>query len=376
MKLSELINLRELEELIEDGYVSDRKHPRLPLAVLNYTPKAVEIKQWSDTLSYCRGLVYDRETTDVVAIPFKKFWNYGDEGHTGPLPSGKPRIFEKADGSFLNLFFYKGEAVVCTRGSFESDQAKWAQKWVDEHLVGMGPDWFSERFNYIFEVIIKEDKKVVDYDFEGLVFLGYVRLEDGTDYGPDNQVRWLKGYRVAKELEYEDLEKLQARNLDNEEGYVCSWYNSIGPAFRVKLKFETYKLLHRMYFQTTAEVIWELTKAGEFKEKTVDEYLSGADEKLKVWARKIVFSIALNRTDIEIQSKKDFRECIGLTNILWDLEAPEKERRKAFAMYATKRNNPSLLFTLYDGKMVQYEEQLWKLAKPENSRFRDQGEEE
>ena len=375
MKLSEIINLRELEELIEEGYVSDRKHPRLPINVLNYTPKAVEIKQWSDTLSYCRGLVYDRETIDVVAVPFKKFWNYGDEGHTGVLPTGIPRIFEKVDGSFLNLFFYKGECVVCTRGSFESEQAIWAQKWVDDHLVGMGPDWFSRGFNYIFEVIIREDKKVVDYDFEGLVFLGYVKTEDGSEYAPDSQLRWIKGHKVARELEYEDLEKLQARNLDNEEGYVAVWYNSIGPAFRVKLKFETYKLLHRMYFQTTAEVIWEMVKNEELVEKDMSQILIGADPKLINWATTIAVSIALDKVDTERQSKRDFRECIELTNILHDLEASEKDRRKAFAMYATKRNNPSLLFTLYDGKMVQYTEQLWKLAKPENSRFRDKGEE-
>ena len=123
MKLHELVDIKELEELIENKYVSDRKHPSLPLRILNYTPKATEIKEWSNTLSYCRGLVYEVTTGDVLAIPFRKFWNKGDSVHIKSLPTGIPRIFEKADGSYLNLFFYKDLPVVSTRGSFESDQA-------------------------------------------------------------------------------------------------------------------------------------------------------------------------------------------------------------------------------------------------------------
>ena len=136
MKLNELIDQTRLDQLIKDKYVSCRPHPTLPLYILNYTPAAQSLSalEWDHTLSYCRGLVYEGTTYEVIAIPFKKFWNYGDGIRTGLLPEGLPRIFEKVDGSYLNLFFYKGEVVVSTRGSFESDQAKWAQKWVNERV--------------------------------------------------------------------------------------------------------------------------------------------------------------------------------------------------------------------------------------------------
>ena len=373
MKLCELIDTARLKELVEQKYVSARNHPTLPLTILNYTPSATEIRQWDDTLSYCRGLVYDFETDEVVATPFKKFWNYGDENHTGPLPNRTPRIFEKVDGSYLNLFFYKEEVVVSTRGSFESDQAKWAQKWVLEHFISENTNENTFVYNYIFEVVIYEDKKVVDYDFSGLVFLGRTRLDDAAEFDNDVSLPWLTDYRVAKELQYEDLEKLQARNINNEEGYVAVWYGGTQrPTFRVKLKFETYKLLHRMYFQTTTEVIWELTKAGE----NIAKHLEGADPRLLNWAMAVSLSVLENYHDLKLDSSQEFRDAIQMTNILWNLESPEKERRKTFAMYATKSKNPNLLFTLYDGKMVQYEECLWKLVKPENSRFRNETEEE
>ena len=162
MKLNELIDQTRLDQLIKDKYVSCRPHPTLPLYILNYTPAAQSLSalEWDHTLSYCRGLVYEGTTYEVIAIPFKKFWNYGDGIRTGLLPEGLPRIFEKVDGSYLNLFFYKGEVVVSTRGSFESDQAKWAQKWVNERVSFIQIDGFDEEFNYIFEVVIPEEPKI------------------------------------------------------------------------------------------------------------------------------------------------------------------------------------------------------------------------
>lgn len=370
MKLQEWVNIRELEELIEEGLVSDRKHHSLPLKILNYTPKASGIKEWSQTLSRCRGLVYEEGTNELYAISFSKFWNHGDSVHIKSLPTGMPRIFEKADGSYLNLFFYKGLPVVSTRGSFESDQAKWAQKWVNDHILLDKTNIATDRYNYIFEVIIPEDKKVVNYNWSGLIFLGFTRLFDGAEFPPELHLQWLQGHRVVKEYTYDDLEKLQAEDIPNEEGRVAVWYNDNAPSFRVKLKFETYKLLHRMYFQTTAEVIWELTKNKE----DVEEKLIGGDPKLVEWATDIRANILRNRDDLEGISKQQFRYAVEMTNIAVDLEAPEKERRKAFAMYAVKSENASLLFLLYDAKFGLYEEQLWKICKPVNSRFRDEGE--
>ncbi len=374
MKLHELIDIKELEYLIANKYVSDRKHPSLPLRILNYTPAATEIKEWGHTLSYCRGLVYDLTDSEVYAIPFKKFWNHDDATHVKSLPQGLPCIYEKVDGSYLNLFFYKGTAIVSTRGSFESEQAIWAQKWVNENIDLNKVSLPETLFNYIFEVVIPTDKKVVDYDFSGLVLLGYTRLFDGTEYPPDRTLPWLPKAILAKEFgKTNDLSTLAARDEANAEGYVAVWYNQDSPAFRIKIKFETYKRLHRLYFQTSSTVIWELLK-GDMSRLTLAEQLKGADENLVNWAMAVAFSILVKRGDLEQTSKEEFRYCIQQTNILCDLEAPEKDRRKAFASYATKSKNPGLLFILYDAQFDKYEEQLWKIVKPENYRYRDEGE--
>ncbi len=376
MKLDDWIDSNRLVQLISDKLVSARPHPSFPeLIVLNYTPAAQGIPPsgWDKTLSSCRGLVYNNDTREILSFGFAKFWNYGDKRHNPELPTGIPRIFEKVDGSFLGLFFYRNKPIVYTRGSFESNQAKWAQKYIDNNLKIDNVSWSDKKFSYIFEVVIPEDKKVVDYNFSGLVLLGYTRLFDAAEFEPYRQYTWFPdgAVRMAKEYTYEDLEELQKKEIDNFEGWVATWYNRDAPAFRTKIKLERYVLLHRMYFQTTAEVIWELVKNKE----DIRKHLTGADEKLIDWATDLEFNILWDKSRLEGKSKEDFRYAIEMTNIAADLEAPEKERRKAFAMYATKAENPQLLFLLYDAKFDLYEEQLWKICKPANSRFRDEGEE-
>src|SRR5690348_7236331 len=102
MKLHEWLDVKELEKLITDGLVSDRKHPAYPLRILNYTHAAASA-EWNLTLRRCRGLVYEITTGDVYAIPFEKFFSW-DDPKSGVLPSSVPTVYEKLDGSYLQVF--------------------------------------------------------------------------------------------------------------------------------------------------------------------------------------------------------------------------------------------------------------------------------
>lgn len=366
MLLSELIDVKLLGQYIDDGIVRARPHPRLPLQILNYSPAAQSVQIWTDTLSYCRGLVYDTETLEVIAIPFKKFFSY-DDPRAGKLPEGIPFIFEKADGSYLNLFFYKGEIVVSTRGSFESDQAKWAAKWVEEHLIKQSVLLANTRMNYVFEVIIPEDRKVVEYEFFGLVLLGAVDKVNGTEYLPSSASlsvsRWLRDFREIKQYDYEDLDVLQKKDIENQEGYVALWFD--GPRTeRRKIKFDLYKTLHKLYFQTSTLVIWDLTRVG----KSVIMELQDADQALKDWAGKIAADIRRDHDSLRTAYTEAFRTVIALCNI-GEGDVVDRERRKLFAMYAKGYEKSSLLFTLFDGKMDRFEEMVWEFVKPASKQF-------
>src|SRR5512142_383212 len=125
MKVTALFSMFDFAQEREDGYVKQTKHPELPLWICNYTPKAQYEERWNPVTMACRGLVFDFDG-DVVARPFEKFHNL-DRENLPPLDTWV-RAYDKIDGSLGIIFNYEGEWHVATRGSFTSDQARWAQE--------------------------------------------------------------------------------------------------------------------------------------------------------------------------------------------------------------------------------------------------------
>ena len=111
--------LYTLEQYSRTGQLFKQDHRTLPLSIWNYTPEVQYGQLWDEVTLQCRGLVTDKEG-NVVAYPFKKFFNIEENKHT---PTENFEVYEKMDGSLGILFFYEGKWVVATRGSFTSEQA-------------------------------------------------------------------------------------------------------------------------------------------------------------------------------------------------------------------------------------------------------------
>src|SRR6478609_1826444 len=103
MHISDLMKIEDLEQAIENGLVSKRKHPTHPLYILNYTAVTQFDWNWNDVTLNCRGLVID-EDYNIVARSFPKFFSY--EQLDGKLPDGNFVVEEKLDGSMLIAFNY------------------------------------------------------------------------------------------------------------------------------------------------------------------------------------------------------------------------------------------------------------------------------
>lgn len=361
MKLGEWVDRQKLEKYVQDKIITIRKHPNFPLLIANYSHKAASIpqSQWDTTLSRCRGLVYEEGSEDIYAIPFSKFWNY-TPGQT--LPEGIPTVYEKLDGSLGIGFWYHDKFIIATRGSFESDQANWANKWAGDNLDHSKCSEIAKHYTHLFEIVYPDDKKVVDYDFAGLVLIGCCCRLNGNELPIEDafllEKPWLKNVRLPRRLEYRDLVSLQSRDIKNEEGYVCQWEPLLESWYRVKLKFDTYKSLHRTYFSTSTESVWECLKSGT----EID--LGSADENLKKWVDKLVDNLCYNRSILKQQAEKAFREAIEYVNYQYGLEDSEKDRRKAFAFKAMQFNYPKLLFSLYDARFDVFDQQVWDLVRP------------
>ena len=185
--------LEILEKYYTDGLLHKQTHPTKDLTIWNYSPKVQYEKLWDDITLQCRGLVTNSKG-DIVARPFKKFFNY-EEHKPEDIPNENYIVYEKMDGSLGILFNYENEWILATRGSFTSPQAIKGKEILDRHDISA---WRKDN-TYLFEIIYPENRIVVDYKGEEkLVVLGAFHTETGEEI-PDSSLFWTQdsGFEVV-----------------------------------------------------------------------------------------------------------------------------------------------------------------------------------
>jgi RNA ligase len=258
-----------LEKYYNLGLLYKQTHPTLDLTIWNYSPKVQYEGLWDDITMQCRGLVTNSKG-EVVAKPFKKFFNIEEEKHT---PTEEFEVFEKMDGSLGIVFKYNGEVIYATRGSFTSDQSKWMTKYGNEYNF---KDILVEGFTYLFEIIYPENRIVVDYNGEEkLVLLGIINTETGEEV-PHNDL--FEGFDVVKKYNgIKDYTTLKFLIDNNAEGFVVRFSNGD----RMKIKGDEYVRLHRILTNISNRDIWEYLKDG----KPLDEILDKVPDEFHDWVK-------------------------------------------------------------------------------------------
>lgn len=194
MQLEQLMSVKKLEEYIEKGLVSKRKHPKYDIYILNYTASCQFEWLWDEVTLNCRGLVVD-SSWNILARPFPKFFSLEQlEGTNVVLErlNQTVSVMDKVDGSLGIIFKYNNEIIVSTRGSFESEQAIKALKIVEKyysHLIKKG-------LTYLVEIVYPENKVVISYGIlEDLILLSVIDTITG-------EVKLDEYKRVSEERNY------------------------------------------------------------------------------------------------------------------------------------------------------------------------------
>jgi RNA ligase len=371
MCLEDIFVMRDLEKRIADGYVSRRKHPRLPLYILNYTQKCVHDNLWDAVTTQCRGLIYHNPRMDgtlypyenvIVAFPPIKFWNYNDPAHPETLPAnfaplGKPIIHEKMDGSPGIIWTYDGEYGVATRGSFDSPQAVWATKWLQERITWLRTNRFTDfalpgGYTVFAEIIYKGDQKVVPYDFEGLVVLGAVAISSlRPEYKRPLLLRWCKtnGLMCVRQVR-KTIEECVKEDIAGQEGYVVTFIHNSGRGTRVKIKFPEYCRLHKILTNFNMRDVWEMMEDG--KDFAA---LMGEDTPIhfRRWLTGVRTSIREQYDAIDAEVAKLFLELKLDPAVDRKLNAEKVLQHKKYS---------DILFAMLDNK--NYGQHIWKRVKP------------
>jgi RNA ligase len=243
---------QRLDEELEKGNVIRLQNGDLSLYC--YSKQCVFDRSWNDVTISARGIILDSHG-EIVATPFPKFFNFGEMGQRWPDEPFK--VYEKLDGSLIIAFWHDGEWKTATKASFNSDQAKWAKA----KLKDLG-QYLVPGITYLFEAIYKENRIVVNYDFEDLVLLGAYEAS-GAEV-PFLELSWFYkklGFRCARTVAVSSFTDLMdwAKELPiSEEGWVVRFQSGL----RLKVKGEEYKRVHNLVSNLTPLAIWDVLKSG------------------------------------------------------------------------------------------------------------------
>ena len=391
--------LETLERYHEEGLLHKQTHPTLDLTIWNYSPRVQYEKLWDDITIQCRGLVTNSKG-EIVARPFKKFFNY-EEHKPEEIPNEDFVVYEKMDGSLGILFYYeeelsderryniwfnnnyetgmerffdpnnlpdfddpyyeptpktKGEWVLATRGSFTSTQAIKGRELLEKYDYNR----LVKDYTYLFEIIYPENRIVCNYNFEDLVLLGMIHTPTGDEvdiHNDNNEDIRLKNLIRNLNLNIVTVYKTWGEGYDllkeeisnDREGYVIRFKNG----FRMKIKGEEYKRLHRILTNISNRDIWEYLRAG----KPMDEILDKVPDEFYDWVKNEEYKFNQMFIITKTMAEMAFLKYI----------TPEMTRKES-AEIIKKQNLEiqSILFKLLDGKDCS--ELIWKNLYPKYSK--------
>lgn len=338
-------DIQKLDALVDAGKLMRQVHPTLPLRIYKYTPELQFANEWDDLTVRCRGLVVDNNGYQY-SNPIPKFHNIEEltakEDHD--IPWGLSyEITDKVDGSCIEVFWYKNDLIVCTLGSFESDQARIAKEMLNEYQ-GRFDSIFERDKTYIFELIVPENRIVLDYGFERSLVLLTIRHND-TDEDITPEV--FGDFKVVEKLNKtiaEIIEEKKRTDFINKEGFVVKFSNG----FRMKVKYEEYFRLHKIMTGVNEKFIWEFLRDGKPLplENVPDEFFKYVTEVKDRLLRDYII--------LEEDAKNTFNEI-----------SKPNQTRKEFALAALQHTYSSVLFKMLENK--DYSQIIWKTLEPKST---------
>lgn len=335
--------LNTLLEYKKQGLVYSQTHPTLPLIIFNYTDKVQYEELWDDLLLRCRGLVLCMETGAVVNNPIPKFFNYSQPQGKAACDFSKPfTIYKKYDGSLILAFYYKDELVICSRGSFTSDQVKMAK---DLHIENYE---FLNNMTYCFELIHLENRIVCKYDKNELILLSVRDVEKGeVNLKYFSNISKLAETKELDISSYESLQYISENSIDNEEGYVIKFHNDL----RCKVKFKEYFELHKLMTNLSTTAVWEALKDNI----DITTLIEGVPDEFHNLVK-----------DYEHKLNTDF---FRLANKIQKVYLKHKDliTDKEFALAIQHNKYSSFMFMLRNQKDIN--QMIWKHIKPKYERL-------
>lgn len=269
--------IQDIQQLIRLGETDWKQYGEVNavyhqnMVLFNYTAAAQYVGRWNWFEQNARGLIFDSKTGEIIARPFRKFFNYGERL---PLPGTQiVEVSEKMDGSLGILYQQSGQFHFATRGSFVGDQAVWATRHLYEHHRNL--EALPQEYTLLFEIVYPQNRVVINYgDLEALVLIGARHKVHGYEmYASELDViaeQW--GFLRPKTYALSDWNALLNAAQDmgaNEEGFVIRTSDNE----RYKIKSDAYKVAHRLMTQVSFKQVLEA-----YWQNTLEESVAGVPD--------------------------------------------------------------------------------------------------
>lgn len=255
MPFAELVS--GLAEAKAQGLVSERRDGS-GLSIHCYTKRCVYARAWTPVTTLARGLVLDPAAGRIVATPFPKFFNLGENG-AAQAPDLPFHAYEKLDGSLIVIFHHDGAWRTMTKGAFDAPQAIWARG----RLALADLSALTPSVTYLAEAVYPENRIVVRYPEAGLVMLAAYDAEGfELPHEAVAETAGRLGWHAAARQPFPSLAALieHARALPaQEEGYVLRFADGT----RLKAKGDAYRRIHALVSRCTPIALWEAMEAGD-----------------------------------------------------------------------------------------------------------------
>lgn len=372
-------SLKPYLDLVEQGYLNSKESGSLIL--FNYTDQTTYDKHWNEYTSASRGLIFNKETGEIVARPFSKFFNLNEHETTffKNLPKEPYSVFEKVDGSLGILYCdpFMTTWKIATRGSFDSVQAKKAQDMFYQKSINQwlqNPQW--HQFTLLFEIIYPENRVqpgarlVVDYgSVETLVLLGAIHKTTGME--PPYSVLLEMGQEldipVAKAYDYriEEVIELQKTLPMTAEGFVIKYKSGL----RVKCKGQEYCKMQRILNNINPLAIWEAMAENPEGFQLPLEYLLAIPEEILPEVESIVAKLNTKYEQAYNKVIRDYNTFLSqIRNKYEPGSLDPKAELKELGLYTQNPANgvyhPGAMFPFHKGEVDKVRHLLVKCIKP------------
>ena len=264
------------------------------LSVAKYKRAVFYDNLWNEALEECRGAVWDTESGKLIALPFRKIYNYGIDPNSPKFENDEPcEAYRKVNGYMLAATCYNEQTLLSTTGSLDSDFVGYGE----ELIAGLtNPDLFHRfiraysGYTHLFEAVHPEDPHIVP-ETAGLYYLGSRATRLGSeiinvcaDHADVTAKLALSGVFVVEPWKTTVGEVMEAAKTVAHEGFV--FYTANGAS---KVKTPYYLVSNLMSRTKNLDRLLQ----GKAKNYTDEEYHG------------LIDAIAENRETFSVLSEQD-----------------------------------------------------------------------